>query len=133
MRVGGASSEVVLESSVGVDGVGDQQADMHRLVRWIRAVDEYDRVLPVFQKERIVPGSHGQPVLNPLGDYLAKLEVTITKSETEMCLTPMARLRLGITYGQAQLTADAMNRALDAHSGPVAIDQDGLEGEWEAI
>lgn len=119
-----------------VSGAVDPDADMHRIQRWIMAVDEYERVLSVFRKARLVKGSQGQPVLNPLAGYLQNLEQNIGRAEAEMGLTPMARLRLGITFGVAQLTAEALNRALDEKPGDVAmadVEVAEWEGQWEAV
>src|SRR5689334_10446712 len=77
----------------------DPVSDLHRVERWIRAVDEYERVYPVFVKERLTTGSTGQVTLNPLASYLKNLEGEIARAEVELGLTPMARLKLGITFG----------------------------------
>src|SRR5438128_799635 len=82
-----------------------QNVDLGALERWIRAVDEYERCLPVLTQHRLVNGSMGQPVLNPLAAYLAEVGRTIAHHEQAFGLTPLARLRLGIAYGQAKLTA----------------------------
>src|SRR3954465_9462464 len=44
-----------------VSNAADQSADMHRLIRWIQYVDEYDRCASVLRKTRLVKGSMGQP------------------------------------------------------------------------
>lgn len=119
-----------------VSNTADQNADMHRLRRWIEAVDEYEKVAKVFRKTRLVKGSMGQPVLNPLAAYLSTVEANISRAENEMGLTPLARLRLGITYGQAMLTAEALNRALDtatAEEPAAEKEPEAWEGEWEAV
>lgn len=120
-----------------VANAADELADTHRLIRWIQYVDEYERVYDVFRKTRLVKGSMGQPVLNPLGAYLVTVEGNINRAENEMGLTPLARLRLGITYGQAMLTASALNQALDRtvpEELPAAdAEQDVMEGQWEAV
>lgn len=112
----------------------DPAADGQRLERWIRAVDEWHRVGREFRKARLVSGSMGQPVLNPLAAYLNQLEQQIAKSETEFGLTPMSRLRLGIAVGQAKLTADELNRRLSQREPvavPVITESDIWEAEWE--
>lgn len=107
----------------------DLGADLHRLTRWISAVDEWHRVSKALRRQRVVPGSMGQPVLNPLAGYLATIEATIAKAEAEFGMTPMARLKLGIAIGQARLTAADLNKALEAHDDD---DSSGaLEAEWE--
>lgn len=72
----------------------DVAADMGRLVRWVEQTDEYDRVAKVCRASRLVRGSMGQPVLNPLFSYLAQLETQISRAETEFGMSPLARSRL---------------------------------------
>ena len=113
----------------------DPDADRYRIERWITTVDEYERVNAAFKATRIVRGSTGQPALNPLAQYLQQLLAEINKAETELGLTPLARMRLGIAYGEAQLTALELARALD-ELGEVAIEPgilDGDDGDWEAV
>lgn len=70
------------------------ESDLPRLVRWIQATDEYDRAAKVVRTSRLVRGSMGQPVLNPLVAYLIHLDGLISKAEGEFGMTPMARQRL---------------------------------------
>ncbi len=107
----------------------DPGADGGRLERWIRAVDEWHRVGETFRGSRIVKGSMGQPVLNPLATYLATLETTIARAEQELGLTPMARAKLGIVIGQEALTAEALNRSLSRNDERDA-EQDAIDAEW---
>lgn len=108
----------------------DLEADVYKLHRWIEMVDEHQRVSQVFRAKRIVTGSMGQPVLNPLGSYLATLESQISKMETEFGIGPLSRMRLGIATGQAALTADELNRRLD-QSGESGQEQQPEPEEWE--
>jgi P27 family predicted phage terminase small subunit len=107
----------------------DRQSDMHRVNRWITAVDEYERCMPVLRKTRLVKGSMGQPVLNPLASYLAQVEANLKAAESDLGLTPMARLKLGVTFGQAKLTAAELNRQLEA-SEPEPGEPEAWEAEW---
>jgi P27 family predicted phage terminase small subunit len=110
----------------------DLDADLYRVERWIGCVDEYERVNAAFKKTRLVKGSTGQPALNPLASYLQQLLNEINKAEAELGLTPLARMRLGIAYGEAKLTALELARAVDELDAPV-IESGLLEGEWEAV
>lgn len=74
----------------------DLDSDMPRLLRWIQVTDEYDRTAKVIRQARVVKGSMGQPVLNPLVAYLVHLESMITRTEKEFGMTPMARARLNL-------------------------------------
>ena len=110
----------------------DLAADRYRLERWINCVDEYERINAAFRNTRIVKGSTGQPVLNPLSQYLQQLLGEINKAEAELGLTPLARMRLGIAYGEAKLTAIELSRALD-ELGEVEIEPGIIDGDWEAV
>lgn len=83
--------------------------------RYFTYADEHARALSVLRRgHRTVEGSRGQVRLNPLADYLSRLESSMVRLETELGLTPMARARLGIAVGTARLTAAEVNRmALD--------------------
>lgn len=106
----------------------DRGSDMHALVRWIKAVDEYERAMPVFQKQRVVKGSTGQPVLSPLAAYISSLETQIRAIEKAFGMDPQSRLHLGLVYGQGQLTAARLNQMIgDAD----ASDPDADDGDWE--
>jgi hypothetical protein len=80
-------------------------------------VDEYEHALAAFQKNRLTTGSTGQLVLNPLAGYLRRLETVLAAAAVEFGMTPLSRLKLGLTAGQAQLTAHQLNRLLDAKHG----------------
>lgn len=116
-----------------VSSAVDPLADMHRIERWIRQVDEYDKVFRIFKRSRVVPGIKGGTVLNPLASYLATLETQITRCEKELGLTPLARAQLGLTFGEAKLTAVELNRQLNAleQSGESSTDEMWMEG-WES-
>lgn len=97
-----------------VSAAVDRHSDIARLERWIRQVDEYERVQRVFRKSRLVRGSTGQPVLNPLAAYINTLEQSIARTETEFGMTPMARLRLGIAVGEAHRSLAELNAEVNA-------------------
>ena len=48
-------------------------------------------------------GSTGQPTINPLITLTLKIEEKVLKLEQELGLTPLARQRLGIAFGEAQI------------------------------
>jgi P27 family predicted phage terminase small subunit len=100
-------------------------SDLPRLIRWARATDEYDRVAEVCKRSRLVKGSMGQPVLNPLFSYLAQLEAQIARAETEFGMTPMARLRLGIALGELKERQERAARA--------AVDDEGRRARVLAV
>lgn len=97
--------------------------------RYFQYLDEHARSLSVLRKgHRLVEGSQGQPRLNPLADYVARLEASMGRIETELGLSPMARARLGVAAGQARLTAAEVNRmALEPADDDEEVDADGWE------
>ena len=105
----------------------DRQVDLPRIERWIETTDEYERVNAIFKQTRLVKGSTGQPALNPLASYLANLSAELRAAETELGMTPLARQRLGIAYGQARLTVHELGQLLSER-----IDEPGEVEPWEA-
>ncbi len=97
--------------------VVDPTVDLHRVERWIQYVDEWDRMVPILRKSRLVKGSAGQLVMNPLAGYLKQLEDNIARAEETLGLTPRARLQLGIEMAQAKKAAKEM-----AHSAYDELD-----------
>ena len=77
----------------------NMESDLPRLVRWIQASDEYDRAARTVREARLVKGSMGQPVLNPLVAYLVHLEGLISRAEAEFGMTPAARHRMKLDPG----------------------------------
>ena len=77
----------------------NMESDLPRLVRWIQASDEYDRAARTVREARLVKGSMGQPVLNPLVAYLIHLESLISRAEAEFGMTPAARHRMKLDPG----------------------------------
>ncbi len=92
--------------------------DLPRIERWIETSDEYEKVNAILKQTRLVQGSMGQPALNPLVRYLSVLLGELGAAETELGMTPLARQRLGIAYGQARLTARELNRFGERAKGP---------------
>jgi P27 family predicted phage terminase small subunit len=90
----------------------DRAVDLPRIERWIEMSDEFEKVNAILKQTRLVKGSVGQPTPNPLVGYLSVLLAELRAAETELGMTPLARQRLGIAYGQARLTAQDLNRML---------------------
>lgn len=107
--------------------------DLAGLHRWIINVEEWHRATRAFRSKRIVPGSTGQPTLNPLASWIASREAAIAAAEQQYGMTPMARLKLGIAVGEAKLTAAALNKALEDNGDGNSRDNgaDDLDAEWE--
>lgn len=82
----------------------DLQADLPRLIRWAQATDEWDVAADTVRRARLVKGSMGQPVLNPLVAYMAQLEQTIRAAEDAFGMTPAARMRLKLDLPEGEET-----------------------------
>ena len=74
-------------------------------------------------KRPIVPGSQGQPVTNPLFDEADRLEPLIQRLEDKFGKTPLARLKLGVAFGDAARSLDDLNRDLTADEEPLVDDE----------
>lgn len=102
----------------------DPQGDSGLLYRWIRYVDEWHRMMDTLRKtDRVVPGTQGNMVLNPLVAYIDKLERSISKAEKELGMTPLSRASLALEGGEAGLTLQKLNDAV-AHASPAGIDSE---------
>jgi P27 family predicted phage terminase small subunit len=77
-------------------------ADLPALHRLFDLYDELDRIWRAAKKHRIVTGSQGQEVLNPLYRQADSLRGEIRQLEDRFGLTPMARLKLGVKFGEAK-------------------------------
>jgi len=88
------------------------EADIPALRRLFLYRDELERALKGFQKQRLVEGSQGQPRINPLGKQVTDLEGKIAALEDRFGLTPLSRLRLGVTLGQAAASLDDLNKSM---------------------
>lgn len=93
--------------------VVNRQSDMPRLSRWILYCDEWFRLMREYRRNRIVRGSVGQMVMNPAFAAAMHLEKEIGKIEERFGLTPLDRMRLGITFSEARSALDKLNEDLE--------------------
>ncbi|MGQ0669340.1 MAG: P27 family phage terminase small subunit [Actinomycetota bacterium] len=91
------------------------------VARLFELYDQRARAMEVVKLALVVKGSTGQVRVNPLADYVLKLEGAILRLENELGLTPMARLRLGITYGDAVRSLEDLYRDIDADQVEAAV------------
>jgi hypothetical protein len=85
-----------------VSGAIDLLADGEALRHWILGVDEREKLRAATVRAPLVKGSHEQLMLNPLFRRLRELNREIARAEEHFGMTPLARLRLGVTYLQEQ-------------------------------
>lgn len=95
------------------------ETDLPALRRLASLYDERERAYRAIQRgDRLVTGSKGQEVLNPLYRVIASLDAEIRNLEDRFGLTPLARLRLGITLTDAQKGLEDLNARLAADAAP---------------
>lgn len=102
--------------------VVDLLSDLEAVIRWASLLDERERALRAFRRSRLVEGSQGQPVLNPLWAVVQSCDRELRALEDRIGLSPKARLQLGITYGEAAKSLDELNRLLDMEGDDVDDD-----------
>lgn len=88
--------------------------DLPALQRLFVLYDERARAFDGYTRERLMPGSQGQPVLNPLFKVVQACDAEIRQLEDRFGLSPTSRTRLGIAMGEAKKTLDDLNRDLKA-------------------
>jgi P27 family predicted phage terminase small subunit len=71
---------------------------------------------------RVVEGSQGQPRPNPLYKQVQEFQAEARQLEDRFGLSPMSRLRLGITFADAQASLDGLNARLAAKMSEVEGD-----------
>lgn len=91
------------ESSVA--RAADPIIDLHLVERWIRAVDQYERLEPVVKKTPLIKGSVGQLRANPLFVMLESLNRQIRHAEDALGMSPTSRAQLGLALYEAQAAA----------------------------
>lgn len=95
-------------------------------LRWIRAFDEWLRALDVVVQAPMVAGSMGQPVANPMMAWVTSREAEMEKCERQLGVGLKNKADLGLTVGQAKLTAQQL---VEMHRQG---SDDGDRGEEEA-
>ena len=91
-----------------------KETDLPVVRRLWNYYQQHEELTNIFDRGRLVPGSTGQPRINPAHDAAMKLESAISRLENELGLTPTARLRLGITFADATTSLERLSaRALD--------------------
>jgi P27 family predicted phage terminase small subunit len=100
--------------------------------RWLLARDEWQRALNAFRRKRLVQGSTGQPVLNPLATWIQSREAVMAKCEQVLGIGPKFRADLGFTAGKARLTVAQLN-AMAEEGEPDSGDEDDDAEEAELL
>ena len=105
-----------------------EQSDEGAFRRLFWIYDELERLREAIEATgRVVEGSQGQPRPNPLYKQVQEFQAEARQLEDRFGLSPMARLRLGITFADAQASLDGLNARLAAK---IAEQDDDL---WEGF
>jgi len=92
----------------------DHNSDMPALRRLFGYYDEIERAGRAFRRQRLTLGSASQIRLNPIGRYIGELDGFVRALEDRFGLTPMARLKLGVEFGNAHRSLEEIARGFDA-------------------
>ena len=92
-----------------------ESSDEGAFRRLFKLYDEIDRLWEAVDATgRIVEGSQGQPRPNPLFKQVQEFQAEARQLEDRFGLSPLSRLRLGITFADAQASLDGLNARLAA-------------------
>lgn len=98
-----------------------EPSDEGALRRLFKLYDEIDRLWEAVEATgRVVDGSQGQPRPNPLFKQIEAFQAEARQLEDRFGLSPMSRLKLGVTFADAHLSLAALNDRLAAQ--PAAMD-----------
>ena len=90
------------------------EPDLPALGRLFELYSERARLFAYWRKGRFEYGSTKQLVLHPVQRELARLDALIPGLEASFGITPAARLRLGIVFGQARRSLEEISAETDA-------------------
>ena len=91
----------------------DTKSDQSAVYRLATLIDERERVYKQAKKDRLVVGSQGQVVLNPLYSAMLKLDAEIRQLEDRIGMNPKSRVSLGIQIGGLKKTLADLNSDLE--------------------
>lgn len=101
-----------------VSGAVDLEADSEALRHWILSVDEREKLRAATVRAPLVKGSHEQLMLNPLLRRIRDLNREIARAEEHFGMTPLARLRLGVTFLQEQAAKEDLEAKRERRRPP---------------
>ena len=91
----------------------DTKSDQQSVYRLATLIDERERIFKQAKKDRLVVGSQGQAVLNPLYSAMLKIDAEIRQLEDRLGMNPKSRISLGIQLGQMKKTLADLNADLE--------------------
>lgn len=84
--------------------------DMGTVEVYFATLDEWRRCLRAGRRQRLVPGSMGQPRLNPMLDRADRLAAMLPKLGAEIGMSPKSRATLALSIGAVEKTIEDLNR-----------------------
>lgn len=81
-------------------------SDAHPLYMLADLWDEAERARRIYEAQRVVEGSEGQPRMHPALDAMMKATREIRALEAQFGIGPLSRLRLGVELGGALIPPD---------------------------
>lgn len=104
-----------------VSGV-TRESDISLVMRWIKDVDRFHRLIAEADAAPMVTGSTGQQVVNPIYTFCLKLRAAIERDEAQLGIGPLNRMRLGAVFTETQKTlADLKREAEDWVDDPAIL------------
>jgi P27 family predicted phage terminase small subunit len=88
------------------------ESDGEALYRWIACIDDRERYTVRAREQPLTTGSTGQQTRNPLFGVIADLTREIERFEEQFGGTPLARMRLGLAFGEAATSLGDLQRSL---------------------
>ncbi len=106
----------------------DVNAHAEDLARWIKCVDERERLWEILKKAPVIKGSHGQLIRNPLSLQIRDLTSEIAWLSDRFLMNPLAEFRAQFTASEAGKSAAELLKMLmdDGQDDPNIIDVDAL-------
>ena len=90
--------------------VVDLAADAEAIRHWARCISERELLMDELKENPVVAGSMGQPTKNPLWDVVKEYNRQIEKFREQFGMSPLARMRLGVAYSEADEALDRMQK-----------------------
>lgn len=106
----------------------DVNAHGEDLSRWIKCVDERERLWQILRKAPIIKGSHNQLIRNPLSLQVRDLTGEIQWLSDRFLMNPLAEFRAQFTASEAGKSANELLKMLmeDERDDSDVIDVDAL-------
>ena len=91
-----------------------RDADATLVLRWVKNLDRYHRLLAQADSEPVVMGSTGQPKANPIYDLIFKIETSIKDDEKQLGIGPLNRMRLGVALSESAKSLADLNAEVES-------------------